>query len=91
MAATEAGTPKVEIRGVGLRYFGREGETEALQNISLSVAPGEFIAIIGQSGWQEVANYALDWARYQELLIEREQKRIARQVRMLQDRTRQVA
>jgi len=47
--------------------------------------------IIGQSGWQEVANYALDWARDQELLIEREQKRIARQVRMLQDRTRQVA
>ena len=47
--------------------------------------------IIGQSGWQEVANYALDWARDQELLIEREQKRIARQMRMLQDRTRQVA
>ena len=47
--------------------------------------------IIGQSGWQEVANCALDWARDQELLIEREQKRIARQMRMLQDRTRQVA
>jgi len=47
--------------------------------------------IIGQSGWQEVANYSLDWARDQELIVEREQKRIARQVRMLQDRTRQVA
>jgi NitT/TauT family transport system ATP-binding protein len=49
-ASTESAAPKVELRGVGLRYFGREGETEALQDISLSVAPGEFIAIIGQSG-----------------------------------------
>ena len=29
MAATEAAAPKVELRGVGLRYFGREGETAA--------------------------------------------------------------
>lgn len=44
--------------------------------------------IIGQSGWQEVANYALDWVRDQELLVEREQKRIARQVSLLQTRDR---
>ena len=36
--------------------------------------------IIGQSGWQEVANYALDWVRDQELIVEREQKRIAREM-----------
>jgi NitT/TauT family transport system ATP-binding protein len=42
--------PKVEFRSVGLRYFGREGETEALQDISLAVAPGEFVAVIGPSG-----------------------------------------
>jgi NitT/TauT family transport system ATP-binding protein len=42
--------PKVELRDVNLRYFGREGETEALKDISLSVLPGEFVAIIGQSG-----------------------------------------
>jgi len=40
----------VELRDVGLRYFGREGETEALKDISLAIAPGEFVAVIGQSG-----------------------------------------
>src|SRR5437660_1009493 len=33
-----------------MRYFSREGETEALKDISFSVAAGEFIAVIGQSG-----------------------------------------
>jgi NitT/TauT family transport system ATP-binding protein len=49
-ASNGAGPPKVELQSVDLRYFGLEGETEALKDISLSVAPGEFIAIIGQSG-----------------------------------------
>jgi NitT/TauT family transport system ATP-binding protein len=49
-APVGAAPAKVELRDVGLRYFGLEGETEALKGISLSVAPGEFIAIIGQSG-----------------------------------------
>jgi NitT/TauT family transport system ATP-binding protein len=42
--------PKVELRNVDLRYFGAEGETEALKDISLSISSGEFVAIIGQSG-----------------------------------------
>ena len=48
--AAVTGQAKVELRGVGLRYFGREGETEALKDISLKIEPGEFVAIIGQSG-----------------------------------------
>ena len=36
--------------------------------------------IIAQSGWQEVASYALDWAREQELLKQREARRIVREL-----------
>ena len=42
--------PKVELRDVSLRYFSPETETEALSGIRLSIAAGEFVAIIGQSG-----------------------------------------
>ena len=50
MAERAGGQPKVELRDVGLRYFGVEGETEAIKGVSLKVASGEFVAIIGQSG-----------------------------------------
>src|SRR5882672_7031640 len=43
---TTASPPKVELRDVALRYFGRDGETEALRGISLTIAAGEFVAII---------------------------------------------
>ena len=43
-------TPKIEFRNVGLRYFSQSGETEALRDINFSIAPGEFVAIVGQSG-----------------------------------------
>jgi pimeloyl-ACP methyl ester carboxylesterase len=36
--------------------------------------------IVGQSGWQEVANYALDWVREQELLTQREARRVVREL-----------
>ena len=49
-AATVTTVPKVELRDVSLRYFSREGETEALKDITLSIASGEFVAIIGPSG-----------------------------------------
>ena len=40
----------VEVRNVNLRYFTPQSETEALHDVSLSVADGEFVAIVGQSG-----------------------------------------
>jgi len=40
-ASAIAASPKVELRDVNLRYFGLEGETEALKGISIAVAPGE--------------------------------------------------
>ena len=52
--------------------------------------PGRTHFIIGQPGWQEVADFALDWARDQELLVEREQRRIAREAGA-RDHSRRVA
>lgn len=49
-AAMATAVPKVELCDVCLRYFSREGETEALKDITLSIASGEFVAIIGPSG-----------------------------------------
>ncbi|MEN5179325.1 ABC transporter ATP-binding protein [Comamonas testosteroni] len=41
---------RIHVDNVSLRYFTQQGETQALQNINLSVKPGEFISLIGQSG-----------------------------------------
>ena len=40
--------------------------------------------IIGQSGWEEVANYALDWVRDQEVLTQREARRVVRALHVRQ-------
>jgi len=40
--------------------------------------------IIGQSGWQEVANFCIDWALDQQVLMDRERRRIAREVQARQ-------
>ena len=42
--------PKVEIDHVSMKYLTLEGETEALQDICLSIAEGEFVSIVGPSG-----------------------------------------
>jgi alpha-beta hydrolase superfamily lysophospholipase len=47
-------------------------------------------SLIVQKGWQEVASHALDWARDQEVLVERDQRRIARDAGA-RDHSRRVA
>jgi NitT/TauT family transport system ATP-binding protein len=44
------GAARIEIDDVSLRYFTKQGETQALAGISLTIEPGEFVSIIGQSG-----------------------------------------
>jgi pimeloyl-ACP methyl ester carboxylesterase len=42
--------------------------------------PGRTHLLIAQSGWHEVANYTIDWVRDQELLMQREARRIVREL-----------
>jgi len=42
--------------------------------------PGRTHFIIAQGGWQEVADYALRWARDQELMLRREARRVVREL-----------
>ena len=44
------GEPKLRLQGVSQVYEGARGETRALQNMDIDVAPGEAVAILGPSG-----------------------------------------
>ena len=45
-----AGRPELELVSVSKTFQSRQGPIEALTDIDLSVAPREFVAIVGQSG-----------------------------------------
>jgi putative ABC transport system ATP-binding protein len=45
-----AGTPVIEMRGIGKIYRSGRLEVEALQGVDLDVIPGDFLAIVGPSG-----------------------------------------
>jgi NitT/TauT family transport system ATP-binding protein len=45
-----AGTAAVEIDAVAVRFRGKRNEVTALREVSLDVAPGEFVTIVGPSG-----------------------------------------
>ena len=42
--------PLLQLEGISLRYQTAEAETVAIERLDLSVAPGEFVAIVGPSG-----------------------------------------
>ena len=42
--------PILELREVGYSYHSLNGETKTLENVSFSIQPGEFTAIVGPSG-----------------------------------------
>ena len=44
------GEPKLRLQGVSQVYECARGETRALQNMDIDVAPGEAVAILGPSG-----------------------------------------
>jgi macrolide transport system ATP-binding/permease protein len=48
----DASVPLIELTGIRRAYGGKDGSpaTEVLRGISLSIAAGEFVAIMGQSG-----------------------------------------
>ncbi|ANZ42001.1 ABC transporter ATP-binding protein [Lentzea guizhouensis] len=50
MSATLNATSAVSINGVSVRFHSKRAETTAIEQVSLDVAPGEFVSIVGPSG-----------------------------------------
>ena len=40
----------LELKDIGLTYYSKNGETTALDGVSFSIKPGEFVSIVGPSG-----------------------------------------
>jgi NitT/TauT family transport system ATP-binding protein len=50
VASVSVAQPAVAVRGVTMRYRAKSGDVLALDDVSLDVAPGEFVSLIGPSG-----------------------------------------
>jgi NitT/TauT family transport system ATP-binding protein len=48
--SAQAGNPLLEVAGISKRFETSEGSVQALDNVSLDVHQGEFVAVIGPSG-----------------------------------------
>ena len=46
----EPDRPKLIIEGVSKRFLSKRATVEALENVSLTVAQGEFVCLVGPSG-----------------------------------------
>jgi hypothetical protein len=57
---------------------------ESLATTEYREFPGHTHFVMAQSGWQEVARYALEWVQDQELLLSRESRRVVREIRARQ-------
>ena len=49
-ANADGARPAVAVEGVSKRFASRKGEVHAVDNVSLSIGAGEFVAILGPSG-----------------------------------------
>ncbi len=49
-AQTDHASPAIEFRGVSYTYAGQDSPTRALENVSLSIARGERLGILGPNG-----------------------------------------
>ena len=49
-STTEADKPLIELRGIVRRYLVGDTEVRALDGVDLTIAEGEFVAIVGPSG-----------------------------------------
>ena len=47
---TAAPLPQLRVAAVDKTYQARHGEVQALRNINLDIAPGEFVSLVGRSG-----------------------------------------
>ncbi|HEY0776142.1 MAG TPA: ABC transporter ATP-binding protein [Nocardioidaceae bacterium] len=50
MTASASPTPLLDVRGVQKVYGSGPGGVEAIRNLTFSVAPGEFVCVVGPSG-----------------------------------------
>ncbi|MEE1273457.1 MAG: energy-coupling factor transporter ATPase [Olegusella sp.] len=50
VAVAAAAAPVIELRDVSFAYAGKEDEPPALDHVSLTVGPGEFVGVLGPSG-----------------------------------------